>query len=124
MAKGDKMNISELFSFSRAKWQNDIVPFPTELKEIQLIKIMHLGSKRWVELGKQDIDNFLSFMQKGSCNKILKSATRYQIRIQHEQGTSDYFIYDEALGPEQGGLVQAAFEPKKRGFGVFLHSFF
>jgi hypothetical protein len=40
------MNISELFSFSRAKWQNDIVPFPTELKEIQLIKILHLGTKK------------------------------------------------------------------------------
>ena len=118
------MTISEIFSFSRSNWQNDIVPFPTELKGIELIKIMHLKSKKWAELNKQDIHNFLSFMEKGSCNKILKGATRYQVRIEHENGTSDYFIHGETLAPEQGGLVQASFEPKKRGFEVFLHSFF
>jgi len=110
--------------FSRAKWQEEIVPFPTELKGIELIKIMHLKSKKCVEFTKQDIENFLSFMIKGSCNRMLKSYTRYQITIKHEQGTSDYFIHGDSLGPEQGGLVQASFEPKKRGFEVFLHSFF
>lgn len=118
------MNIHDIFTFSRAKWQNEIVPFPTELKEIERIKIFNLKSQQWAEFSTQDTDNFLSFLQKGSCNKMLKSATRYQIRIQHENGTSDYFIYGDALGPEQGGLVQAAFAPKKRGFEVFLHSFF
>ncbi len=85
---------------------------------------MHFKSQKWAELNRQDINNFLSFMQKGSCQKVLKGATRYQIRIQHEEGISDYYIHGDSLGPEQGGLVQASFEPKKRGFEVFLHSFF
>lgn len=85
---------------------------------------MHLQSERWAELNQQEMENFLSFMEKGSCNKMLKGATRYQVRIQHENGNSDYYIYGETLGPEQGGLVQAAFEPKKRGFEVFLYSLF
>ena len=118
------MNLSKLFSFSISSWQRDIVPFPTELKDIQIIKIMHLKSKKWAEFTKQDISSFLSFMEKGSCNKMLKGATRYQVRIQHQEGTSDYYIHGDTLGPEQGGLVQASFEPKKRGFEVFLHSFF
>ena len=118
------MTISDIFSFYKTKWQESIVPFPTELTEIKLIKIMHVKSKQWAEFNKEDINNFLSFMEKGSCNKMLKDATRYQIRIQHKNGISDYYIHGDTLGPEQGGLVQATFEPKKRGFEVFLHSFF
>jgi len=118
------VNIGNLFSFSRDKWQKDIVPFPTELKDIQIIKIMHVKSQQWAELNKQEIDNFLSFMEKGNCHKMLKGATRYQVHIQHKNGTSDYYIHGDSLGPEKGGLVQATFEPKKRGFEVFLHSFF
>lgn len=110
--------------FSRDQWQQEIVPFPTELQDIQIIKILHFQSKKWVEFSKQDINNFLSFMQKGNCKKALKGATRYQLRIEHENGVSDYFVHGDTLGPEQGGLVQATFEPKKRGFEVFLHSFF
>jgi len=118
------MNFSDIFSFSKAQWQTDIVPFPTTLKTIQNIKITHLYSDHCATFTKQDINHFLSFMEKGSCNKILKGATRYQISIEHEEGTSQYYIHGDTLGPEKGGLVQATFEPKKRGFEVFLHSFF
>lgn len=118
------MNISDMFSFSRDKWQQEIVPFPTDLRNIEIIKILHLKSQKWAEFTKQDINDFLSYMEKGSCHKMLKGYTRYQICIQHEEGTSDYFIHGDSLAPEQGGLVQASFEPKKRGFEVFLHSFF
>lgn len=118
------MNFGDLFSFSKDKWQTEIVPFPTDLKNIEIIRILHLKSQKWAEFTKQDINNFFSFMEKGSCHRMLKGATRYKICIQHEEGTSDYFIHGDSLGPEQGGLVQSSFEPKKRGFEVFLHSFF
>jgi len=118
------MNLSDIFSFSTAKWQTEIVPFPTTLKTIQNIKITHLYSKSSAIFTKQDINHFLSFMERGSYNKTLKGATRYQISIEHEEGTSFYYIHGDTLGPEKGGLVQATFEPRKRGFEVFLHSFF
>lgn len=118
------MKMANIFSLFKNKWQKEIVPFPTELQDIQIVKITHLTSKKHTELGPKDIENFLTFMQKGRCNRMLKGATRYQISIQHENGISDYYIYGDSLGPEQGGLVQASFEPKKRGFEVFLHSFF
>ena len=118
------MNLSDIFSFSNTSWQADIVPFPTSLKTIQNIKITHLLSQSSATFTKQDIHHFLSFMEKGSYNKALKGATRYQISIEHEEGTSQYYIHGDTLGPEKGGLVQATFEPKKRGFEVFLHSFF
>lgn len=118
------MNFGDLFSFSRAKWQQSIVPFPTTLKDIQAIEIKHINSKQSASLSQKEIHDFLSFMQKGSCNKVLKGATRYQINIEHQNGVSNYYIHGDALGPEPGGLVQASFEPHKRGFEVFLHSFF
>jgi len=118
------MRFSDIFSFSSASWQKDIVPFPTKLKAIQAITINHLNSNKSAELTQVDIHDFLSFMQKGSCNKALKGATRYKICISHEEGISNYYIHGDTLGPEPGGLVQATFEPKKRGFEVFLHSFF
>lgn len=118
------MKFSDIFSFSRDTWQTEIVPFPTDLKNIKSMEILHIKSKKRVMLNKEDINNFLSFMYKGSCTKILKGFTRYQLNISHEDGLSKYYIYADGLGPEQGGLVQATFEPKKRGFEVFLHSFF
>lgn len=122
--KESAMNLSDLFSISRAKWQADIVPFPTTLKNIQSIQIEHLNSAQKAQLNQKEIHTFLSFMKKGSCNKMLKGATRYQIIIEHEGGLCNYYIHGDALGPEPGGLVQASFEPRKRGFEVFLHSFF
>jgi len=118
------MNFSNLFSFFGAKWQEHIVPFPTALKNIQDIEITHLNSSKSAHLNTKEIHDFLSFMQQGSCNKVLKGATRYQIRIKHEQGISNYYIHGDSLGAESGGLVQPSFEPRKRGFEVFLHSFF
>lgn len=124
MRKEHIMNFGDLFSFSSAKWQEHIVPFPTTLKDIQTIEIKHINSKQSAQLSKKEIHDFLSFMQKGSCSKVLKGATRYQISIEHESGVSNYYIHGDSLGPEPGGLVQASFEPQKRGFEVFLHSFF
>lgn len=118
------MRLSDIFSFSRDSWQKEIVPFPTKLKDIKAITIKHLNSEKSAELTKVDIHDFLSFMQKGTCNKTLKGATRYSICISHEEGVSNYYIHGDTLGPSSGGLVQATFEPKKRGFEVFLHSFF
>ncbi|MDF1882088.1 hypothetical protein JHD50_12395 [Sulfurimonas sp. MAG313] len=118
------MTFSGLFPFSTSSWNNDIVPFPTELTDIKAISIKHINSKQSAELKQLEIHDFLSFMEKGKCNKVLKGATRYHIRISHESGTADYYIHGDTLGPERGGLVQATFEPKKRGFEVFLHSFF
>lgn len=118
------MRLNNIFSFSRTKWQKNIVPFPTDLTNIQSIKIMNFKDASWAEFSKQDIEKFLSFMKKGSYNKMLKSATRFQIRIQHEGGTSDYYVHGESLAPEPGGLVQATFIPKERGFELFLYTFF
>jgi len=118
------MKFSDIFSFSQASWQKEIVPFPTKLKDIHAITIKHLNSKKSADFTKVDICDFLSFMQKGTCNKKLKGATRYSICISHKEGKSNYYIHGDTLGPEPGGLVQASFEPKKRGFEVFLHSFF
>ena len=118
------MNFGNMFSFSRVKWQDEIVPFPTELKNIQLIKLLHMQTNKCVELTKKDIDKFLLFMQTGACNKVLKGMTRYKINIEHENGVSDYYIDGESVRPEKSDLVQAVFTPKARGFEVFLHSFF
>ena len=118
------MNISDIFPFSRASWQKEIVPFPTKLKDIHAITIKHLNSKKSAEFTQVDIHDFLCFMQKGTCNKALKGATRYSICISHQEGKSNYYIHGDTLGAEAGGLVQPMFEPKKRGFEVFLHSFF
>lgn len=118
------MSLRDLFFFSRVKWQEDIVPFPTELENIQLIKVLHIQSKKSVEFSKKDIEKFLSFMKAGNCNKMMKGMTRYQVNIEHENGNSDYYIDGESLRPQKSDLVQAAFTPKARGFEVFLHSFF
>ena len=118
------MIFGDLFSFSRVKWQEEIVPFPTELKNIQLIKILHMQSNKCVVFSKQDVEKFLAFMKTGYCNKIMKGMTRYQIKIEHEDGNSDYYIDGESVRPKKSDLVQAAFTPKNRGFEVFLHSFF
>jgi len=118
------MRVRDIFSFRKKRWQEEIVPFPTELESIQKIKITHYQSQQEALLDSQEIQKFLNFMQKGSCHKTLKGATRYQIDIEHAQGKSHYFINGESLTPEKGGLVQASFTPKKRGFEVFLHSFF
>jgi len=118
------MSFSNIFRFSKNRWQEDIVPFPTDLKAIQKIEITHYQSQKQAVLDRNQIQDFLSFMKKGACNKSLKGATRYQINIQHEEGSCDYFINGESLAPEKGGLVQSSFTPRKRGFEVFLHSFF
>jgi hypothetical protein len=118
------MMFGDLFSFSRVKWQKEIVPFPTELKNIHLIKILHMQTNKCVEFTKKDIEKFLSFMQTGNCNKIMKGMTRYQIKIEHEKGNAEYFIDGESLRPQKSNLVQAAFTPRTRGFEVFLHSLF
>jgi len=118
------MNFSDIFTFSRVKWQRDIVPFPTELKNIQFIKLLHIQSDKCVELTKKDIERFLTFMKTGNCNKVMKGMTRYQVKIEHDKGNSEYFIDGESLRPQKSNLVQASFTPKTRGFEVFLHSFF
>lgn len=118
------MKIGDIFSFSRIKWQKEIVPFPSELKNIEMIKIVHCQTKKSAEFTTEDIENFLEFMRRGSCKKIAKSATRYQICIRHEEGTSYYYVHGDFLGPEERDLVQIIFEPKKRGFELFLYSFF
>ena len=105
-------------------WQKEIVPFPTELKNIEKITIVHCQTKKSAAFTREDIENFLEFMHKGSCKKIAKGATRYHISVRHEEGISHYYVHGDLLGPEEKGLVQAAFEPKKRGFELFLHSFF
>lgn len=89
-----------------------------------MITIVHCQTKKYAEFTADDIESFLEFMHRGSCKKIAKAATRYQICIRHEQGTSDYYVHGDFLGPEEKGLVQIAFEPKKRGFELFLYSFF
>jgi len=118
------MKFRDIFSFSNSSWKKDIVPFPTQLQEIQAITIKHLSTKKSAEFTQVDIHDFLIFMKKGTCNKTLKGATRYSLCISHKEGLSHYYIHGDSLGPEPGGLVQASFEPKKRGFEVFLHSFF
>jgi len=118
------MMFDDLFSFSRVRWQKEIVPFPTELKNIHLIKILHMQSDKCVEFTKKDIEKFLNFMKTGNCNKMMKGMTRYQIKIEHEKGNAEYFIDGESLRPQKSNLVQAAFTPKTRGFEVFLHSLF
>jgi len=118
------MRIRDIFSFSNTSWQTAIVPFPTKLKDIEAITIEHINSKKSAELSSAQIHDFLIFMQKGKCNKTLNGATRYHIRISHQEGKADYYIHGDTIAPEAGGLVQASFEPKKRGFEVFLHSFF
>jgi len=60
------MTFSSIFAFSRVSWQKSIVPFPTDLDEIHIIKIMHLKTKEWVEFTASDIHKFLSFMKNGS----------------------------------------------------------
>ncbi len=85
---------------------------------------MYFQTKKWAEFTAKERENFFDFMSKGSCEKIIKGATRYQIRIEHKEGVSDYYIHGDSLGPEQEDLVQTAFQPKKRGFEVFLYSFF
>lgn len=89
-----------------------------------MITIVHCQTKKFAAFTREDIENFLEFMHRGSCKKIAKSATRYQISILHEEGTSEYYVHGDSLGPEERGLVQIAFDPKKRGFELFLHSFF
>lgn len=89
-----------------------------------MITIVHCQTKKSAEFTTEDIENFLEFMHRGSCKKIAKGATRYQIYVRHAEGASDYYIHGDYLGPEEKGLVQIAFEPKKRGFELFLNSFF
>ncbi|HIC44674.1 MAG TPA: hypothetical protein EYO73_10480 [Sulfurimonas sp.] len=118
------MRIPDIFPFSRDTWKKEIVPFPTSLTDIRAITIKHLNSNKSAELSKVNIHDFLSFMKKGKCKKCLQGTTMYHICISHESGVSDYYIHGDTLSPEFGGLVQETFEPKKRGFEVFLHSFF
>ena len=79
-----------------------------------------MPDKKSAEFTTEDIENFLEFMHRGSCKKIAKGATRYQIYVRHTKGASDYYIHGDYLGPEEKSLVQIAFEPKKE----VLNSFF
>lgn len=104
----------------KIKWQYELTPYPSDLKNITNIVIKSFEFDRPIQLSDQQINEFLGFLKKGRMFESIKTMTHFEIKITADDEIHTYYFHYDAIGPNPGGLTQIVFRPKKKGLLEFL----